>query len=97
VDPPFQTVTYPTLSDFKRYSREVLEKLDESRHNVSYVREKRDVNEDDLRLLRDIQSRDPLAEISEQEKSTVRVPLHHFFPSICSSIAFGRIETKFLI
>ena len=69
-----QTVTYPTLTDFYRYSTEVLEKLDDQRHNVTFIREKRDINEDDVKLLKDIQSRDPLAEISEQEKSTVRIP-----------------------
>ena len=65
------TVTYPTIDDFRRYSTEVLDKLDDQRHNVTYIREKRDVNEDDVKLLKDILSRDPLAEISEQEKSTV--------------------------
>ena len=49
----------------------MLDKLDDQRHNVTYIREKRDVNEDDVKLLKDILSRDPLAEISEQEKSTV--------------------------
>jgi len=67
------TVTYPTLSDFRRYSTEVLEKLDEVRHNVPYVVEKRDINEEELKLLKDIQRRDPLAEISEQEKELVRL------------------------
>jgi hypothetical protein len=67
------TVTYPTLSDFRLYSTEVLEKLDEVRHNVPYVVEKRDINEEELKLLKDIQRRDPLAEISEQEKELVRL------------------------
>jgi len=66
-----QTVTYPTLKDFCRYSTEVLEKLDDARHNVSYVKEKRDITDEEMKLLRDIQSRDPLAEISEQEKEMV--------------------------
>jgi hypothetical protein len=41
-------------------------KLDFERHNISFVREKLDINEDDKSLLKNIQSRDPLAEISEQ-------------------------------
>jgi hypothetical protein len=74
-----QTVTYPTLIDFHRYWTEVLEKLDDQRHNVTFVREKRDVNELDLKWLKDIQMKDPLAEISEQDKSTVS---HFTFLSI---------------
>ena len=68
-----QTVTYPTLTDFYRYSTEVLEKLDDARHNVSYVKEKRDITDEEMKLLRDIQARDPLAEISEQEKEMVGI------------------------
>lgn len=41
-------------------------KLDFERHNISFVREKLDINEDDKSLLKNILSRDPLAEISEQ-------------------------------
>ena len=66
-----QTVTYPSLKDFYRYSSEVLEKLDDTRHNVTHTKEKRDITEDEIKLLKDIQARDPLAEISEQEKELV--------------------------
>jgi len=41
-------------------------KLDFERHNISFVREKVDINEDDKLLLKNIRLRDPLAEISEQ-------------------------------
>ena len=83
-----QTVTYPTLPDFYRYSTEVLEKLDDQRHNVTFIREKRDINEDDVKLLHDIQARDPLAEISEQEKSTVRISASFLLYHILSRSRF---------
>ena len=68
-------VAYPSADDFRDYAA-FLEKLNDPRQskfnvNASYVPAQVDINEAEWSQLQDILQRDPLAEISEQEKSVL--------------------------
>lgn len=62
---------YPTMSDFEKYG-DFLKGLTSSsrshKYNINHIRASEEVTEEELKLLHDIIKRDPLAEISEQEK-----------------------------
>jgi phosphatidylinositol-4,5-bisphosphate 3-kinase len=63
---------YPTMADFEKYG-ELLKGLTSSnrRYNINHIRASEEMSEDELKLLQDIIMRDPLAEISEQEKDAL--------------------------
>jgi len=63
---------YPTMADFENYG-ELLKGLTSSnrRYNINHIRASEEMSEDELKLLQDIIKRDPLAEISEQEKDAL--------------------------
>ena len=75
---PSHDVLYPSMEDFKEYARfaEGLSvKPDPSKkgknvsnYNVLFVPPQKDISNDEMAMLEDVAKRDPLAEISEQEK-----------------------------
>ena len=68
------TIVYPSMDDFTKYAG-FLEKLDDPKANFNkpggYVKPQADISPQEQQLLKDILNRDPLAEISEQEKGTL--------------------------
>ncbi len=86
--PDKREVIYPGMADFKEYARfaEGLVKRptpsDPSRrgdsdYNVLFFPPQKNINESEKAMLRDIATRDPLAEISEQEKVSLWKLRHH--------------------
>ena len=57
------------MADFEKYG-EFLKGLTSSgrRYNINHIRASEEMSDEELKLLQDIIMRDPLAEISEQEK-----------------------------
>ena len=67
----FRQTLYPTTADFEKYG-ELLKDLtaaaSSKKYNISHIKVSDQITDEESKVLQDIIKRDPLAEISEQEK-----------------------------
>ena len=91
-----KVIYYPNMEDFENYG-EWLKGLTQSQrtYNVGHIKSSDDISDEEWKYLDDIMKRDPLAEISEQEKDMLwRLRQHclrlpNILPRLLDAVKWG--------